>query len=53
VQPLKRSRFRRPLTAFFNKKAIPDLAAFLERLDPFLSEWPADVPVAVEIRNKR
>ena len=26
--------------------------AFLERLDPFLASWPADVPVAVEIRNK-
>jgi uncharacterized protein YecE (DUF72 family) len=38
--------------AFLNKKVIPDLAAFLERLDPFLAEWPADVPVAVEIRNK-
>jgi uncharacterized protein YecE (DUF72 family) len=38
--------------AFFNKKAIPDLAAFLDRLDPFLAEWPTDVPVAVEIRNK-
>jgi uncharacterized protein YecE (DUF72 family) len=38
--------------AFLNKKIIPDLPAFLERLDPFLAEWPDDVPVAVEIRNK-
>jgi uncharacterized protein YecE (DUF72 family) len=37
---------------YFNKKAFPDLDAFLERLDPFLANWPSDVPVAVEVRNK-
>src|SRR6516164_7981065 len=36
----------------FNKKAFVNLQAFLERLDSFLADWPADVPVAVEIRNK-
>jgi uncharacterized protein YecE (DUF72 family) len=28
------------------------MGAFLDRLDPFLSAWPADVPVAIEVRNK-
>jgi uncharacterized protein YecE (DUF72 family) len=37
---------------YFNKKAFVNLQAFLERLDRFLAEWPAGVPVAVEIRNK-
>jgi uncharacterized protein YecE (DUF72 family) len=37
---------------YFNKNAFGNLDAFLERLDPFLAAWPADVPVAVEIRNK-
>jgi uncharacterized protein YecE (DUF72 family) len=37
---------------YFNKKAFVNVQAFLERLDGFLSDWPADVPVAVEIRNK-
>src|SRR5262249_31023996 len=37
---------------YFNRKAFPDLDHFLVRLDLFLSEWPDDVPVAVEIRNK-
>jgi uncharacterized protein YecE (DUF72 family) len=37
---------------FFNAKVFPDLDAFLARLDPFLAQWPADIPVAVEIRNK-
>jgi uncharacterized protein YecE (DUF72 family) len=37
---------------YFNKKAFANLDAFLERLDPFLTAWPDDVPVAVEIRNK-
>jgi uncharacterized protein YecE (DUF72 family) len=36
----------------FNKKAFASLDALLERLDPFLVDWPTDVPVAVEIRNK-
>jgi len=37
---------------YFNRKAFDDLDAFLARLDPFLTTWPKDVPVAVEIRNK-
>jgi uncharacterized protein YecE (DUF72 family) len=37
---------------YFNQKVFPDLDAFLTRLDSFLSAWPTDVPVAVEIRNK-
>ena len=37
---------------YFNRQAFAGQAAFLERLDPFLAKWPADVPVAVEIRNK-
>jgi uncharacterized protein YecE (DUF72 family) len=37
---------------YFNRAAFAGLDAFLERLDPFLSAWPTEVPVAVEIRNK-
>src|SRR5262245_31179350 len=37
---------------YFNKKAFANLDAFLERLNSFLGEWPTDVPVAVEVRNK-
>jgi uncharacterized protein YecE (DUF72 family) len=37
---------------YFNRKAFSGLDAFLQRLDPFLEEWPRDVPVAVELRNK-
>jgi uncharacterized protein YecE (DUF72 family) len=37
---------------YFNKKAFASLDAFLARLDPLLAEWPKDVPVAVELRNK-
>jgi uncharacterized protein YecE (DUF72 family) len=37
---------------YFNKGQFSSLSAFLERLDPFLAAWPADVPVAVEVRNK-
>jgi uncharacterized protein YecE (DUF72 family) len=37
---------------YFNKKVFASLDAFLERLDPFLSAWPDDVPLAVEVRNK-
>jgi uncharacterized protein YecE (DUF72 family) len=36
----------------FNRRAFASLGAFLERLDPFLAAWPADVPVAVEVRNQ-
>src|SRR5262249_53547612 len=37
---------------YLNKKAFANLDAFLEPLNSFLDEWPDDVPVAVEIRNK-
>jgi uncharacterized protein YecE (DUF72 family) len=37
---------------YFNKKAFAKLDAFLDRLNTFLADWPRDVPVAVEIRNK-
>jgi len=37
---------------YMNKKAFADLDAFLARLGPFLTAWPDDVRVAVEIRNK-
>ncbi|HLJ97613.1 MAG TPA: DUF72 domain-containing protein [Gemmataceae bacterium] len=37
---------------YFNKQAFASLDDFLQRLDPFLAEWPKDVPVAVEVRNK-
>jgi uncharacterized protein YecE (DUF72 family) len=37
---------------YFNKQAFPSLDDFLQRLEPFLSAWPKDVPVAVEVRNK-
>jgi uncharacterized protein YecE (DUF72 family) len=38
--------------SYFNKAKFPSLAAFLDRLEPFLAAWPADVPLAVEVRNK-
>jgi uncharacterized protein YecE (DUF72 family) len=37
---------------YFNRWHFAGLGPFLERLVPFLEEWPADVPLAVEIRNK-
>jgi uncharacterized protein YecE (DUF72 family) len=37
---------------YFNRQAFASLDAFLERLDPCLADWPTDVPVAVEVRNK-
>jgi uncharacterized protein YecE (DUF72 family) len=37
---------------YFNRGKFSSLGAFLDRLDPFLASWPADVPVAVEVRNK-
>jgi uncharacterized protein YecE (DUF72 family) len=37
---------------YFNRGAFATLDAFLKRLDPFLADWPRDVPVAVEVRNK-
>jgi uncharacterized protein YecE (DUF72 family) len=38
--------------AYFNRSKFSSLRAFLDRLEPFLSAWPADVPLAVEVRNK-
>jgi uncharacterized protein YecE (DUF72 family) len=37
---------------YFNRSKFASQGAFLERLDTFLASWPADVPVAVELRNK-
>jgi uncharacterized protein YecE (DUF72 family) len=37
---------------YFNKKAFPDGAAFLERLIPFVKKLPEGYPFALEIRNK-
>ena len=37
---------------YFNRTKFDSGEAFLERLAPFLDIWPADVRVAVEIRNK-
>src|SRR6266705_5161830 len=37
---------------YFNKQEFASLETFLELLDPFLADWPEDVPAAVEIRNK-
>jgi uncharacterized protein YecE (DUF72 family) len=37
---------------YFNRAKFASLADFLDRLDPFLAVWPAEVPVAVEVRNK-
>ena len=37
---------------YFNRTIFDSGDAFLERLQPFLDIWPADVPVAVEVRNK-
>jgi len=37
---------------YFNKKAFPDLEAFLARLVPFLKTLPSGYRFALEIRNK-
>jgi uncharacterized protein YecE (DUF72 family) len=37
---------------YFNRGKFSSLGAFLDRLDPFLASSPADVPVAVEVRNR-
>jgi hypothetical protein len=37
---------------YFNRGKFASLGAFLDRLEPFLAGWPADVPMAVEVRNK-
>jgi uncharacterized protein YecE (DUF72 family) len=36
----------------FNRRKFASLGAFLDRLEPLLAVWPADVPVAVEVRNQ-
>jgi uncharacterized protein YecE (DUF72 family) len=38
---------------YFNRSKFASQGAFLERLDTFLASWPADVPVAAEIRNPK
>jgi uncharacterized protein YecE (DUF72 family) len=38
--------------AYQNRKAFASLDRFLERLSAFLGDWPGDVPLAVEVRNK-
>lgn len=35
----------------FHRRSIADVAAFLERLDPFLAHLPAEFRYAIEIRN--
>lgn len=37
---------------YFNRQKFASVDRFLERLDPFLANWPQDVAVAVEVRNK-
>jgi uncharacterized protein YecE (DUF72 family) len=37
---------------YFNRDAFDSQAAFLDRLEPYLAAWPADVPLALETRNK-
>ncbi len=37
---------------YFNKRAFAHPAEFFARLDKFLHNFPADVPIAVEVRNK-
>jgi uncharacterized protein YecE (DUF72 family) len=41
-----------PQFGYFNKQAFASQTAFLNRLEPFLADWPNDVPLAVEVRNK-
>ncbi len=36
---------------FFNRAAFASLGDFLSRLSAFLTNWPADIPLAVEVRN--
>ncbi len=37
---------------YFNRSYFTTLDKFLAVLEPFLAEWPKDVPLAVEVRNK-
>lgn len=37
---------------YFNRTRFRSLEEFLARLEPFLCEWPPDVPLAVEVRNR-
>src|SRR5262249_46406835 len=38
--------------AYFNRKVFASAAKFLERLDPFLTAWPAHLPLAVQLPHK-
>jgi uncharacterized protein YecE (DUF72 family) len=55
VRPLLAHREKTALLIFefgtFSRKAFPEPAAFLERLDPFLAELPGEFRYAVEVRN--
>ena len=37
---------------YFNRGKLSSLKAFLDGLEPFPAAWPADVPLAVEVRQK-
>ncbi len=37
---------------YFNRSAFSSPDKFFQRLHAFLADWPEDVPVAVEVRNK-
>jgi uncharacterized protein YecE (DUF72 family) len=37
---------------YFNKSKFASPAKFLERLEAFLADWPEEVALAVEVRNK-
>ena len=55
LRPLLQYRTKTALLIFefgtFARRSFGDLAAFLERLDPFLAALPRDFRYAVEIRN--
>ncbi|HWQ56406.1 MAG TPA: DUF72 domain-containing protein [Bryobacteraceae bacterium] len=55
LRPLEPYRSKTALLIFefgtFTKRAVPELPAFLDRLDPFLAALPPDFRYAVEIRN--
>jgi uncharacterized protein YecE (DUF72 family) len=55
LRPLWPHRQKTALLIFefgaFSRRALPDLAAFLERLDPFLEALPPQFRYAVEVRN--
>jgi uncharacterized protein YecE (DUF72 family) len=37
---------------YFDKSKFASPAKFLERLEAFLADWPGEVALAVEVRNK-